>query len=234
MPITNLVPTLNNVKLLETFGDFLGMALENAQLFKKIEKLSNTDEMTGVHNYRFLREKFKSLLKEKVSPVAIIMIDLDNFKKCNDSFGHLHGDEILRIFSECLVDAIGKKGFVVRYGGDEFIILLPRTSQKSCKTLLSKIKSHSHIPDICRRHSTCGFSYGIAVYPKNGLNLGALIDYEDKLLYKQKSEKINEHYIANRHGVDQDNIDLLENNMRVIQGDSQSYQQLIDYISTKY
>ena len=193
MPMSNLVPTLNKVKLLETFGDFLGMALENAQLFKKIEKLSTTDEMTGVHNYRFLREKFKYLVKEKIKPISLIMIDLDNFKECNDSFGHLHGDEILRIFSECLVDAIRNKGYVVRYGGDEFIILLPRINQKTCKTLIKRIEGHSYKPDICRLHRTCGFSCGIAVYPKNGLNLGALIDYADKLLYQQKSEKHNEH-----------------------------------------
>jgi diguanylate cyclase (GGDEF)-like protein len=193
MPMSNLVPTVSKVKLLETFGDFLGMAIENAQMFKKIERLSNTDEMTGVRNYRFLRERFKLLIKKKISPISLIMIDLDNFKECNDSFGHLHGDEVLRIFSECLVDAISKRGYVVRYGGDEFIILLPATSRRVCKTLINKIINQQHKPDVCRRYESCGFSYGIAVYPKNGLNLGALIDYADKLLYQQKSEKHNEH-----------------------------------------
>ncbi|MGB3341507.1 MAG: sensor domain-containing diguanylate cyclase [bacterium] len=193
MPMSNLVPILSNVRLLETFGDFLGMAIENAQMFKKIERLSNTDEMTGVRNYRFLREKFEFLIKNKVSPISLIMIDLDNFKECNDSYGHLYGDEILRIFSECLVDMIGKRGYVVRYGGDEFIILLPKTSKKICKTLINKVVNHQHKPYIYRRYKSCGFSYGFAEYPKNGLNLGALIDYADKLLYQQKSEKHNEH-----------------------------------------
>lgn len=193
MPVSNLVPTLNKVKLLETFGDFLGMAIENAQMFEKIEKLSNTDEMTGVNNYRFLREQFTYLIKNRIAPISLVMIDLDNFKECNDSFGHLHGDEVLRLFSECLVDAIGKSGYVVRYGGDEFIILLPKTSKKVSKMLIQKIVNHSKTPDIFRGHLSCSFSYGIAVYPKNGLNLGALIDYADKLLYQQKSEKHNEH-----------------------------------------
>jgi diguanylate cyclase (GGDEF)-like protein len=174
MPMSNLVPTLSKVKLLETFGDFLGMAIENSQLFEKIERLSNTDEMTGVHNYRF-------------------MIDLDNFKAYNDNFGHLYGDEVLRMFSKCLVDAIGKRGYVVRYGGDEFIILLPKTHKRSGKMLIDRIGSYPEKKVICRGHKPCGFSYGIAVYPKNGLNLGSLIDYADRLLYQQKDEKYNEH-----------------------------------------
>lgn len=193
MPMNNLAPTLNNVKLLEIFGDFLGMAIENSQLFEKIERLSNTDEMTDVYNYRFLREKLKSLIKNRVSPISLIMIDLDNFKECNDSLGHLYGDEVLKMFSECLVDAIGKRGYVVRYGGDEFIILLPKTSRKSSKTLIDRIGNYSNKHKTCRAHKPCSFSYGIAVYPRNGLNLGSLIDYADRLLYQQKAEKRNEY-----------------------------------------
>ncbi len=193
MPMSNLVPTLSKVKLLETFGDFLGMAIENSQLFEKIERLSNTDEMTGVHNYRFLREKLKSLIENKVSPISLIMIDLDNFKTYNDNLGHLYGDEVLRMFSKCLVDAIGKRGYVVRYGGDEFIILLPRTNRRSSKMLIDRIDSYPKKNAICRGQEPCSFSYGIAVYPKNGLNLGSLIDYADRLLYQQKDEKHNEH-----------------------------------------
>lgn len=193
MPMSNLVPTLSKVKLLETFGDFLGMAIENSQLFEKIERLSNTDEMTGVHNYRFLREKLKTLIQSKVSPISLIMIDLDNFKAYNDNLGHLYGDEVLRMFSKCLVDTIGKRGYVVRYGGDEFIILLPRVNKRSGKMLIDRIGSYPEKNVICRGHEPCSFSYGIAVYPKNGLNLGSLIDYADRLLYQQKDEKHNEH-----------------------------------------
>ena len=193
MPMSNLAPTLSNVKLLEIFGDFLGMDIENSQLFEKIERLSNTDEMTDVYNYRFLREKLKSLIKNKVSPISLIMIDLDDFKECNDSLGHLYGDEVLKMFSECLVDAIGKRGYVVRYGGDEFIILLPKTSRKSSKTLIDRIGNYSNKHKTCRAHKPCSFSYGIAVYPRNGLNLGSLIDYADRLLYQQKAEKRNEY-----------------------------------------
>jgi diguanylate cyclase (GGDEF)-like protein len=167
------------------------MAIENAQLFEKIEKLSNTDEMTGVYNYRFLREKIESLIQQKISPIALVMIDMDNFKACNDSYGHLYGDEILKVFSSCLVKNVAEKGYAIRYGGDEFILLMPKMNRKQTMRMINNIKQSKN--NICRQRAACRFSYGIAVYPRNGLSLGALIDYADKLLYQQKSEKRNEY-----------------------------------------
>lgn len=191
-PISNLIPSTQKVKLLEAFGDFLGMAIENAQLFEKIEKLSNTDEMTGVYNYRFLREKIASLIKENVTPITLVMIDLDSFKEYNDQFGHLYGDEILGIFSEILVNVVDKRGYVIRYGGDEFIVLLPSISLKICKKLINKTSGFLSTHKIIKGEAPISFSYGIAVYPDNGSNLGDLIDCADKLLYEAKAEKYNE------------------------------------------
>lgn len=191
-PISKLVPTIEKVKLLETFGDFLGLVIENAQLFEEIEKLSHTDEMTGVYNYRFLREKIKLLIKENVSPISLIMIDLDNFKKYNDEFGHLYGDEILRLFSQNIVNLVNKYGYVIRYGGDEFIILLPKVNLTFNKVLVKKITNYISKHKIIKGRLPIKFSYGLAVYPDNGMNLGDLIDYADKLLYQKKSKKYNE------------------------------------------
>ncbi len=190
LPLNNLVPTIEQVKLLETFGDFLGLAIENTQLFGKIEKLSNTDEMTGVYNYRFLREKMTSLVEGGVSPISLIMIDMDNFKKYNDKFGHLYGDEILRIFSKCIMKVVGSNGYVIRYGGDEFIILLPHGDRKLSKNIMRRIANYANRRKIIRGKNPIKFSYGIAQYPQNGGNLGDLIDHADQLLYHKKSKKV--------------------------------------------
>jgi len=192
LPLSNLVPTIEQVKLLEAFGDFLGLAIENTQLFGRIEKLSNTDEMTGVYNYRFLREKTTSLIKSGASPISLIMIDMDNFKKYNDRFGHLYGDEILRIFSKCIMNVVGPNGYVIRYGGDEFIILLPQRDRKFSKRMMSKVNNYVNGHKIIRGKNPIKFSYGIALYPKNGRNLGDLIDHADRLLYQKKSKKSND------------------------------------------
>lgn len=189
LPMNNLVPTIEQVRLLETFGDFLGMAIENAQLFEKIENLSNTDEMTCAYNYRYLRERVASLIQRRVRPLSIAIIDLDSFKICNDQYGHLYGDQLLRKFSQLLMQTVGRRGEVIRYGGDEFIIILPGKTGSQSETLLKKILTITRKHKLVQDKLPIEFSYGIAVYPRNGRNLGDLIDCADKRLYKMKTKK---------------------------------------------
>ncbi|MBB6217527.1 diguanylate cyclase (GGDEF)-like protein [Anaerosolibacter carboniphilus] len=113
---------------------------ESNQLLMKI---SRTDELTGTYNRRYLFERLneiKTQIKEKNQPVIIIMIDIDNFKTINDQYGHVVGDEVLKRVSNGLISAIENKGFVGRYGGDEFIIVLEDTTVKEGAELTSKIK----------------------------------------------------------------------------------------------
>ena len=188
-PKNNLVPNFEKIRLLETFGDFLGLAIENGRLFKKIENLSYTDELTGVKNYRFLRETLTSLIQQSVSPTAIVIIDLDDFKRYNDQFGHLYGDRVLKIFSQGLEGLIRKKGYVVRYGGDEFIIILPRIGLRRCRNIIKRVKQYFRNEQLLNMENGIPFSYGIAVYPDDGVDFGELIDRADKLLYQAKSHK---------------------------------------------
>ncbi len=185
-PIYNQVPDRGKIRLLEAFGDFLGLAMENNQLFAKNVYLSYTDDLTGVYNYRFLKEKLNELLRKEPKSLAIAMIDLDRFKEYNDQFGHLAGDFMLKKISQVLKTVV-KDGYVTRYGGDEFIIILPeaglRAAQyriKKARQLFTQSKSDS-IP--------IGFSCGIATYPIDGRDFGSLIDCADKRLYQEKRKK---------------------------------------------
>jgi diguanylate cyclase (GGDEF)-like protein len=189
-PVNNLAPSLEKIKLLETFSDFLGLAIENNQLFAKIEGLSNTDELTGIYNYRFLRDRMADLVSHDASPFSIIMIDLDNFKQFNDKYGHLRGDRILREISGIFAAAVGKTGFVTRYGGDEFIILLPGAGAVAARLTVQKIIRHLKRDET--RSVTIDFSFGIAAYPGDGRNFGELIDHADQIVYREKSSKRHE------------------------------------------
>jgi diguanylate cyclase (GGDEF)-like protein len=189
-PVNNLAPSLEKIKLLETFGDFLGLAIENNQLFVKVEGLSNTDELTGIYNYRFLRYRMADLVTRDASPFSIVMIDLDNFKQFNDKYGHLRGDRILREISGIFAVAVGKTGYVTRYGGDEFIILLPGAGARAAQLTVQKIVRCLKKDEA--RSVTVDFSFGIATYPADGRNFGELIDHADQIVYCTKSSKRHE------------------------------------------
>jgi len=188
-PINNLIPSLTKIKLLEAFGDFLGLMVENNRLFGEVEKLSHTDEMTGLYNYRFLRDKVMSLIADNVSPIVLLFIDLDGFKRYNDRYGHLQGDEVLKRFSSLLVKAVGNLGFVTRYGGDEFIIVLPRYKTRKAVDIVNRV--HDLIREVNLNAPAAipvSFSYGLALYPDNGVDFGTLIDHADKFLYQRKQQ----------------------------------------------
>jgi diguanylate cyclase (GGDEF)-like protein len=186
-PVNNLVPGIGKIKLLEAFGDFLGLMVENNRLFGEVEKLSHTDEMTGLYNYRFLRDKVMSLIAGNVSPIALLFIDLDGFKRYNDRYGHLQGDEVLKRFSAILHQAVDSQGFVTRYGGDEFIIVLPRYKTKKAVIIANLISSLINEANLNATASIpVSFSYGLALYPDDGADFGTLIDHADKFLYQRK------------------------------------------------
>jgi len=186
-PENNLIPGPGKIKLLEAFGDFLGLMMENNRLFGEVEKLSHTDEMTGLYNYRYLRDKVMSMIAENVSPIALLFIDLDGFKRYNDRYGHLQGDEVLKRFSGILLRAVGINGFVTRYGGDEFIAVLPRYKTKKAVQITKQIHRLINETNLNAPATIpVSFSYGLALYPDDGRDFGTLIDHADKFLYQRK------------------------------------------------
>ncbi|MCX7995098.1 MAG: sensor domain-containing diguanylate cyclase [candidate division WOR-3 bacterium] len=185
-PVDNRIPDRDKIRLLEAFGDFLGLAIENNRLFEKNLIISYTDELTGVYNYRFLREKLNELIEKSIKSIAIAMIDLDQFKEYNDRYGHLAGDQLLKKVSQILRDVI-KDGYVTRYGGDEFIIILPDAGIRAMKIRLKQVRNMIEHQRSCKKFIR--FSSGIAVYPEDGKDFGTLIDAADKRLYLEKKKK---------------------------------------------
>ncbi|MGQ9701009.1 MAG: sensor domain-containing diguanylate cyclase [bacterium] len=181
-PTSGIIPDRSKIRLLEAFGDFLGLAIESHQLFEKNVFLSYTDDLTGVYNYRFLKEKLNELLNKNPKSLAIAMIDLDLFKDYNDQFGHLAGDLLLKDVSQTLKKVV-KDGYVTRYGGDEFIVILPDAGTRAIQRRINEVRR------ILALSKNMQFSCGVAAYPIDGKDFGTLIDCADKRLYQEKRAK---------------------------------------------
>jgi len=124
------------------------------------------------------------------------MLDLNGFKRINDSYGHAKGDDALRIITHCMKNSIRKTDFLARYGGDEFIILFPETNQILAAQVSEKLRqrvSVCQIPVSQNKIESLTISYGLASYPDDGIDLKNLIDLADTRLYliKQKHNSDN-------------------------------------------
>ena len=162
-------------------------------LFEEIVKLAKEDPKTGCYNPHFLTE---IILKEinrstryKLS-FSLILIDIDNFKKFNDTYGHLFGDKILKDFSQIIQMSIRKEDCVARFGGDEFIIVLPHTGRLGARFVGERVRENFekrfNEPDYAMQDIRVTFSAGIATYPQDASDCEGLIKSADLALYDSK------------------------------------------------
>lgn len=132
------------MELLSTVSNILSMSLKNAQEYHKLKEMAVKDGLTGILNRKglqsFIQKEFHSARRYH-RPLSLIMIDVDNFKMINDSLGHQAGDVVLRELAGCLKGSVRQADIVSRYGGDEFIILLPDTDIKQAEMLLKRVLS---------------------------------------------------------------------------------------------
>lgn len=194
----------NEIKLLNAIGNASANALYNAFLFEQIEdektrleKLAITDYLTGVYNIRYFYhrsiEEFSRCLRYDL-PVSCLMLDIDHFKKINDTYGHKIGDKVLKEFAQVLKKGIRKSDVLARYGGEEFILLLPQTtpegSLKEAERLKNMIGRHSFKHLKGRRKITV--SIGQANYPHDDVKEhDDLITFADDALFKAKNSGRN-------------------------------------------
>ncbi len=172
--------------------------LHNSILMKKLEVLAAVDELTCLLNRRYgmkrLNEEYERAKRHQL-PLAVTMIDIDNFKQLNDTYGHQAGDEILKEFSGIIVEEIRVTEFALRYGGEEFMIVIPGASAINCHRVIERLrrKVESLHVQFQQHKLNVTFSAGIAVYPgENITDQTQLVNATDIALYQAKNRGKNQ------------------------------------------
>jgi diguanylate cyclase (GGDEF)-like protein len=185
-----------DLNLLCALSTHIAVALENAKLYEQTERLAVTDAMTGLYNYRYFQERLAEEVERagrRDQQLCLLMADIDNFKMYNDTFGHLRGDEVLRDMAQLLQQNVRQMDVVTRYGGDEFMIILPETDRDEALSIAERIRfrvgSWGVHAGVGPTAEEIGVSIGIAVYPDDAQDADGLIDKVDKALYKAKEFK---------------------------------------------
>jgi len=192
------------LKLLDILASFAAMAIDNAQLHARTRLMAITDALTGLYNRRYFQQMFSRELNRAIrygKPLSLIMLDVDDFKKFNDTYGHPHGDKVLGTMGDILLEALRGTDFAFRYGGEEFIVLLPETDFSSALHVAERLresveqKSAAELRGIVPHGVTA--SVGVVSYPRDGETRDELLMSVDELLYQAKEYGKNRvHYRA--------------------------------------
>jgi len=180
---------------LQPVADSVSLALENVRLFQKTRELSITDEVTPLYNHRFFHQILDRELKlvdRYGSVLSLIFLDLDRFKPINDQYGHLRGSRVLREVGFLLRAAVRETDYPARYGGDEFVVILPQTERVAAETLGGKLRTliegHTFLQEE-GINAKLGASFGVATYPTEVRSKEALIRLADKRMYEEKDRR---------------------------------------------
>lgn len=153
---------------------------------KKVYDASVTDPLTGLYNRRYIYHVLEELMLDDNDDVAfsLLMMDLNNFKKVNDIYGHIDGDEVLQKFGGVLKEASRKRDIPIRYGGDEFILILPGASIRDAENVETRIIEM--FEKISSKYQGVSLSVSFGITENTGQGLENLIKEADDLLYKNK------------------------------------------------
>jgi len=166
------------------------VVLEEANV--KLEKLAVTDGLTGLRNHKCFHADLKSAYAEHKRlklPISLVLIDLDNFKEINDTYGHPEGDLVLRAIAKLLQRAFRRQDCVARYGGDEFAVIMPGTGADAASIAADRFRSTIENAGPALRG--CTVSVGVATNPRSDADSKALIARADMALYASKQSGRN-------------------------------------------
>jgi diguanylate cyclase (GGDEF)-like protein len=181
-----------DVVLMSAVGSQLASSLEVAQLHDSLKREASHDPLTRLNNRRLFLERIQQEVARTATSgesFSIVFLDVDGLKRINDTYGHLAGDALLREVSNALTDAVRGEDVVARYGGDEFVVLLPATGASAAGVVAQRIS------DGIARHRFMagrdllqipGVSLGVATFPQDGATAEELLEAADATLYRQK------------------------------------------------
>jgi diguanylate cyclase (GGDEF)-like protein len=185
-------PTIFQDELMPVFSilaDYVAIAIFNSRIYKKMESLSITDDVTGYYNTRFMHTHLDQLLQQGVE-VSLAFLDLDNFKQVVDSHGHLVGSRVLKEVALVIASQLENDDRLVRYGGDEFVIILPSQDKQAAldKVMaVRKVLADADLPAGNGVQLKVTASFGIANYPTDAADKKNLLQMADNSMYRSKN-----------------------------------------------
>lgn len=186
-----------DIQMLSIVARSAALALENAELHRRTEELTINDELTETFNYRYFVQKLQEEKRRAVRynlPLSLIMVDIDWFKKLNDSYGHEVGNLVLGRLSEIIKRCIRDVDVFCRYGGEEFVIILPQTPQVEATQIAERIRGQIEKAKIDAGKAgqlKVTVSVGVTSYPENGKSQDDILAVADQALYRAKGEGRN-------------------------------------------
>jgi len=182
------------LELLSILASFAALAIHNARLHNKTKLMAITDFLTGLFNHRYFQQIFNQELgrsRRYQKIMSLVILDIDNFKAFNDRFGHAVGDRILASIGDIITRSLRKIDYAFRYGGEEFVIILPETSLENAILTADRLRARieleasASVPEALG--SSITVSAGVASYPEDGTTREDLFSLMDSYLYKAKS-----------------------------------------------
>jgi diguanylate cyclase (GGDEF)-like protein/PAS domain S-box-containing protein len=175
-----------------TFAGQVGLSIANIRLREALRTQSVRDALTGLHNRRYLEEVLDREVRRAAratQSLGLLMIDLDHFKSFNDTYGHDAGDAVLRDTGASLSKGIRAEDFVCRYGGEEFVVILPTADLEASRARAERLRSRMRELTIMHQGKSLGMvtiSVGVATFPEHGLSPKELMAAADAALYEAK------------------------------------------------
>jgi diguanylate cyclase (GGDEF)-like protein len=174
-------------------GDLFDV-LTYRQRYEALLARAARDPLTGVYNRGFFDEMLNAQLaiaRRSGAPLTVMMVDVDHFKRVNDTYGHSEGDRALRVIAQTLAGAARTSDMVCRYGGEEFCLILPGTSLDAATQLAARIREE--VPAACAREAIAGgqrlsVTIGLAASPRDGADADTVMRNADRRLYRGKEE----------------------------------------------
>ena len=192
-PRSGLVPRLEDVQALEIFANQAVTAIQSARAYETTRQMSVRDSLTEAFNHRYFQETLsRELARHERSgqPLALVMLDIDDFKKINDRWGHPVGDVVLRGLVEELTKGVREMDTVARYGGEEFALIFPETTPAKAwvvaDRLRKRVASRLFVAPHVEQALAVTISIGLASYPEDAATKRVLIERADQALYQAK------------------------------------------------
>ncbi len=191
--------TSSELDPLTAVADIFAGAIKNCQQFESAKQLAYRDGLTGVFNRRYFDERIQEEL-DRVSryseEFALLMIDIDEFKSVNDRFGHLPGDNVLRQIANLLSEQLRRSDRICRYGGEEFVVILPQLGRAHAVEVAEKLRRTIHASVLADITSLVSVSIGVAHAPIHGRSRDEIVAAADQALYAAKQSGRNRVVLA--------------------------------------